>query len=265
VTNAAYAAFVAATGYQTIAERPLDAADFPGAPVENLVAGSMVFVGTPGPVNLRHLSQWWRWTPGASWRHPEGPASNLDGREDHPVVHVAYEDAEAYAAWAGLVLPSEAQWERAARGGLEAATYTWGDAPEMPHQRRANYWHGDFPWRPDDGYGSTAPVDSFPPNDYGFADMAGNVWEWTTDWYIEHRWADLSPCCLPRDPHGGLREESFDPAQPQVRIARKVIKGGSFLCADTYCLRYRPAARRPHMIDRGMSHIGFRCAAPAPA
>jgi sulfatase modifying factor 1 len=191
VTNAAYAAFVAATGYQTVAERPLDPADFPGAPVENLVAGSMVFVGTPGPVNLRHLSQWWRWTPGASWRHPEGPGSNLDGRDDHPVVHVAYEDAEAYAAWAGLVLPSEAQWERAARGGLEGATYTWGDEPEMPQQRRANYWHGDFPWRADDGYGSTAPVGSFPPNQYGVADMAGNVWEWTTDWYVEHRWADV--------------------------------------------------------------------------
>jgi formylglycine-generating enzyme len=262
VTNAEYGAFVTATGYRTVAERPLDPADFPGAPAENLVPGSMVFVRTPGPVDLRHLSQWWVWTPGACWWHPEGPGSDLDGRENHPVVQIAYEDAEAYAAWAGLALPTEAQWEYAARGGADAATYAWGNQPEGPQERRANYWHGDFPWRAEDGYGFTAPVGSFPINGYGLADMAGNVWEWTQDWYVERRWTDLSPCCVPRDPRGGIREESYDRAQPQVAIARKVIKGGSFLCADNYCLRYRPAARRPQMVDTGMSHIGFRCAAP---
>jgi sulfatase modifying factor 1 len=261
VTNAAFAAFVTATGYRTVAERPLDPAEFPGAPAENLVPGSMVFVGTPGPVDLRHLSQWWVWTPGAFWRRPEGPDSDLEDRADHPVVHVAYEDAEAYAAWAGLALPTEAQWEHAARGGLDGATYTWGNDPETPLRRRANYWHGDFPWRAEPGYGHTAPVGSYPPNGYGLADMAGNVWEWTQDWYAEQRWAGLSTCCLPRDPRGAEPEQSYDPAQPQIRIPRKVIKGGSFLCADTYCLRYRPAARRPHMLDTGMSHLGFRCAA----
>jgi formylglycine-generating enzyme len=260
VTNAAYAGFVTATGYQTVAERPLNPTDFPGAPVENLVAGSMVFVRTPGPVDLRHLSQWWVWTPGASWRHPEGPGSDIEGRGQHPAVHIAYEDAEAYAAWAGLALPTEAEWEHGARGRAEAAVYTWGNEPETPGEPRANYWHGEFPWQADEGYGSTALVGSFPPNDYGLADMAGNVWEWTQDWYAERRLPESAPCCAPRDPRGGSPEESFDPQQPQFRVPRKVIKGGSFLCADSYCLRYRPAARRPQAVDTGMSHLGFRCA-----
>jgi formylglycine-generating enzyme required for sulfatase activity len=264
VTNDAYAAFVEATGYVTVAERPLDPNDFPGAPPENLVPGSMVFTGTAGPVDLRHLNQWWTWTPGASWRRPFGPRSDLTERDEHPVVHVAHEDAAAYASWAGLALPTEAQWERAARGGLDAATYSWGDDPEAAGQRRAHYWHGDFPWNADPGYGTTAPVGSYPPNAYGLADMAGNVWEWTDDWYVEHRFADTAPCCAPRDPRGGTPEDSLDPHQPQFRVPRRVIKGGSYLCADTYCLRYRPAARRPQMIDTGMSHIGFRCSAMAP-
>jgi sulfatase modifying factor 1 len=218
-----------------------------------------VFTGTPGPVDLRHLSQWWTWTPGASWQHPEGPGSDLAGRADHPVVQVAHEDAEAYAAWAGLRLPTEAEWEHAARGGLAGATYTWGDQPEGPGDRLANYWHGDFPWRADDGYGTTAPVGSYPANGYGLHDMAGNVWEWTADWYREDRFADTAPCCAPLDPRGGTEEDSLDPRQPQFRVPRKVIKGGSFLCADSYCLRYRPAARRPQTVDTGMGHLGFRC------
>jgi formylglycine-generating enzyme required for sulfatase activity len=261
VTNAEYAEFVAATRYVTVAERPLDPAAYPGAPEENLVPGSMVFTPTRGPVDLRHINLWWTWTPGASWRQPEGPRSAIVGREEHPVVHVAYEDAEAYATWAGQVLPSEAQWEAAARGGLDQATYAWGEEPEHYDQRLANYWHGDFPWRPDPGYGRTVPVGSFPANPYGLFDMAGNVWEWTRDWYgaghaVE---MDAQPCCLPRNPRGPGVEASFDPGQPQFRVPRKVLKGGSFLCADIYCLRYRPAARRPQMIDTGMSHIGFRC------
>lgn len=260
VTNRQFAAFAAATGYVTVAERPLDPVDFPGAPAENLLPGSLVFTRTPGPVDLRHLSQWWTWTPGACWRHPEGPDSSLIGREDHPAVHIAYDDAETYATWAGKSLPTEAEWERAARGGLDRATFVWGDEPASPGTRLANYWHGAFPWRPDPGYGSAAPVGSFPPNGYGLFDMAGNVWEWTTDWYTTRHSDDAeTPCCVPRNPRGGSEQESFDPAQPQFRIPRKVIKGGSFLCADSYCLRYRPAARRPQMIDTGMSHIGFRC------
>lgn len=263
VTNEQYAEFVAATGYVTVAERPLDPADFPGAPAENLVPGSMVFTGTPGPVDLRHLSQWWAWTPGASWHRPFGAGSDLDGLGDHPVVHVAAEDAEAYATWAGLVLPTEAQWERAARGGLEGAAYTWGDDAESDGAPLANHWRGDFPWRAEPGSGATTPVDSLPRNGFGLADMAGNVWEWTSDWYVEKRFDDVAPCCAPRDPRGGTEEDSLDPRQRQFRVPRRVIKGGSFLCADSYCLRYRPAARRPQMVDTGMSHLGFRCAAPA--
>jgi sulfatase modifying factor 1 len=260
VTNRMFAAFVEETGYVTVAERPLDPADFPGAPVENLVPGSLVFRRTSGPVDLRHLSLWWAWTPGACWRRPDGPGSSIEGREEHPVVHVACEDAESYAAWAGKALPTEAEWELAARGGLDGAAYVWGDEPERPGQRLANYWHGDFPWRPEPGYGTTTAVGSFPANGHGLSDMAGNVWEWTSDWYAADRpAADERPCCVPRNPGGGPREASFDPAQPQFPVPRRVVKGGSFLCADSYCMRYRPAARRPQMVDTGMSHVGFRC------
>jgi formylglycine-generating enzyme required for sulfatase activity len=266
VTNERFAAFVDATGYVTVAERPLDPAEFPGAPPENLVPGSMVFTPTAGPVDLRHLSQWWTWTPGACWSAPEGAGSSLHGRRDHPVVHVAHEDAAAYASWVGGRLPTEAEWEFAARGGLDSATFTWGEAARPDGRIMANTWDGDdFPWRStgESGFLRTSPVGSFPPNGFGLYDMAGNVWEWTSDWWVDHHAdadadvdvdvdadADERPCCA----------SSFDPAQPQFRIPRKVIKGGSHLCADTYCLRYRPAARRPQMVDTGMSHIGFRCA-----
>jgi formylglycine-generating enzyme len=269
VTNRQFAAFVDATGYVTVAERPLDPADFPGAPAQNLQPGSMVFTGTEGPVDLRHLSQWWAWTPRASWRKPFGRGSTLRGLADHPVVHVAYEDAVAFCEWAGAALPTEAQWEVAARGGLDGAAYVWGDVPEQPDQRLANYWHGEFPWRARPGYGRTTAVGSFPPNGYGLYDMAGNVWEWTSDWYAV-RTAGPAPeeehgCCVPGPDPVPTEEGSYDPAQPQFRVPRRVIKGGSFLCADTYCLRYRPAARRPQQVDTGMSHIGFRCVRRAPA
>jgi sulfatase modifying factor 1 len=260
VTNHRFSTFVEETGYVTVAERPLDPGEFPGAPPENLQPGSLVFTMTPGPVDLRHLSQWWAWTPGASWRNPEGPGSSLAGRYDHPVVHVAHEDAEAYATWVGLSLPTEAEWELAARGGLEGAAFVWGDEPEPSGESLANFWHGDFPWRAEPGYGTTTPVGSYPANAYGLFDMAGNVWEWTSDWYLARHADDAAkPCCVPVNPRGPSIEESYDPAQPQFPIPRKVIKGGSFLCADTYCMRYRPAARRPQMIDTGMSHVGFRC------
>lgn len=245
VTNAQFAEFVSATGYVTVAERPLDPDLYPGAPPQNLVPGSMVFTRTAGPVDLRHLSQWWTWTPGACWNHPRGPKSGLRNREQHPVVHIAYEDAQAYADWAGLALPTEAQWEIAARAGLPHTTYTWGNDPEPPGRPLANHWRGEFPYLPDTGYGTTKPVGSYPPNGYGLFDMAGNVWEWTLDWYGEDR--TTAPCCA-----DDSRDEQFG-------VPRKVVKGGSFLCADSYCMRYRPAARRPQPIDTGMSHIGFRC------
>jgi formylglycine-generating enzyme required for sulfatase activity len=261
VTNQQYDEFVNATGYVTVAERPLDPADYPGAPIENLVPGSLVFTMSRGPVDLRHMSQWWTWTPGASWHQPEGPGSSVDGRQGHPVVHVAYEDAEAFAQWAGEDLPTEAEWEYAARGGADGAAFIWGDEAVPDGQYLANFWQGDFPWRNNaaDGFAGTAPVGSYPPNEFGLYDMAGNVWEWTTDWYADGHPDDADkPCCVPTDPRGPSMESSFDPGQPQFAIPRRVIKGGSFLCADNYCQRYRPAARRPQMIDTGMSHVGFR-------
>ena len=262
VTNRDFQTFVDTTGYVTVAERSPNPEDHPGAPAENLVAGSLVFRKTPGPVDLRHLSQWWVWTPGASWRHPGGPRSTIAGRMDHPVVHVAYDDAQAYATWTGKALATEAEWECAARGGLEGAEFVWGDERVPDGKPPANWWQGEFPWQNtlDDGFEGSAPVGSFPPNGFGLYDMAGNVWEWTSDWYTTRHPEDADdPCCVPSNPRGGMEDESYDPAQPQFKIPRKVIKGGSFLCADNYCQRYRPAARRPQMIDTGMSHIGFRC------
>ena len=262
VTNRKFERFVKATGYETVAERRPKAEDFPDAPAENLLAGSLVFVKTAGPVDLRHLSQWWVWTPGANWRRPEGPHSSIAGRVDHPVVHVAYEDAEAYATWAGKALPTEVEWERAARGGLDGQEFVWGLQRLQDGSPPANWWQGEFPWQNtlDDGFEGSAPVGSFPSNGFGLFDMAGNVWEWTSDWYgAQHSKDADDECCVPSNPRGGAEDESHDLAQPQFKIPRKVIKGGSFLCADNYCQRYRPAARRPQMIDTGMSHIGFRC------
>jgi formylglycine-generating enzyme required for sulfatase activity len=262
VTNEAFARFAAATGYVTVAERPLDPADYPGADPELLVPGALVFQRRSRPVDLRDVSAWWAYVPGASWRHPQGPASSLEGRERHPVVQVTYEDAAAYAAWVGKALPSEATWERAARGGLEGAVYVWGDEFMPDGQLLANIWLGDFPWqtqRPD-GHVGTMPVGSYPPNGFGLFDMAGNVWQWTSDWYApRHTEPARHACCAPMNPRGGAREDSFDPALPAVHIPRKVLKGGSYLCAANYCLRYRPAARSPQMIDSATSHIGFRC------
>jgi formylglycine-generating enzyme len=263
VSNEQFMRFVAATGYVTLAERPLNPADFPGAPAENLSPGSMTFRKTTGPVDLRNYANWWAWTPGTCWRRPLGPQSSLEGIEQHPVVHVAYEDAEAYARWAGKQLPTEAEWERAARGGLDGKKFTWGDEHFPDGKAMANAWQGEFPSHNEllDGYEATSPVGSFPPNDYGLYDMAGNVWEWTSDWFVP-RLAnqEAKSCCGPPvNPRILSPDKSYDPAQPQFRIPRKVVKGGSYLCAPNYCLRYRPAARQPQMIDTGMSHIGFRC------
>lgn len=259
VTNDAFAQFVAATNYRTVAERPLDPDDFPGAPTENLVPGSMVFTPTSGPVDVRDYTQWWRWTPGAEWRHPAGPESSIDGLDNHPVVHVAFEDVEAYLKWAGADLPTEAEWEFAARGGLDGAEFVWGDDDPQDSEPVANTWQGQFPWDNSclDGWSRTSPVGSYPPNGYGMYDTAGNVWEWTADWY---KGADRETpsCCVPSNPRGGTIDDSYDPMQPDFRIPREVVKGGSHLCAPSYCYRYRPAARQPQMVDTGMSHIGFR-------
>jgi sulfatase modifying factor 1 len=263
VTNAQFARFVKATGYVTVAERELNPADFPGAPPENLVPGALVFQKSQGPVDLTDYRNWWAWTPGTSWRHPHGPRSSITGIEQHPVVHVAYEDADAYARWAGKELPTEAEWERAARGGLEGKKFTWGDEHFPGGKAMANSWQGEFPWQNllVDGFPGTSPVGSFPANGYGLFDMAGNVWEWTSDWYVNHHAnAIAQACCGPAvNPRIASAEKSYDPGQPAFRIPRRVVKGGSHLCAPNYCLRYRPAARQPQMIDTGMSHIGFRC------
>ena len=262
VTNAQFAMFVRDTGYVTMAERPPDPELYPDAPEENLVAGSLVFQMTEGPVNLRYVDQWWAWTPGACWRRPGGPGTHIRKRQRHPVVHIAYEDAIAYAEWAGKALPAEAEWEFAARGGMEGAEFSWGDEHTPKGTYMANTWQGEFPWQNqvNDGFKDTAPVGSFPANDYGLYDMAGNAWDWTTDWWSEGHPEDADkPCCIPDNPRGGKKEQSYDPAAPQWRIPRRVVKGGSYLCAPNYCLRYRPAARRPQMIDTGTTHISFRC------
>jgi formylglycine-generating enzyme len=259
VTNSDFHRFVAATGYVTVAERPPDPAQYPGALPHMLKPGSVVFRQPHGAVDLRNHFNWWTWLPGADWRHPEGPETSLKGRENHPVVHVAYEDVEAYARWAGKEIPNEAEWEFAARGGLDGAVYTWGDEATPGGQIMANTWQGEFPIvnLMLDGYERTSPVGAFPPNGYGLFDTAGNVWEWTSDWFVPRARA-VRACCAARS-ESNLREMSYDSQSPEIRIPRKVLKGGSFLCAINYCFRYRPAARIPQQVDSGTCHQGFRC------
>jgi formylglycine-generating enzyme required for sulfatase activity len=246
VTVAEFRRFVKETGHVTWAEQAPRAEDYPDADPDDLVPGSLVFRMTAGPVDLRDVLNWWSWTPGADWRHPEGPETGVGGRERHPVTHVAYSDAIAYAEWAGKSLPTEAEWEYAARGGLDQAVFTWGDEFTPKGRQMANTWQGEFPWQNLllDGYGGTSPVEHYPPNGFGLHDMAGNVWEWTTD---EFRETSARPCCAPPSNAG------------DGRFARKVIKGGSHLCAPNYCLRYRPAARQSETTDTSTCHIGFRC------
>ena len=262
VTNRQFKDFVRATGHVMIAEIVPKAEDYPGALPHMLKAGSLVFSPPTHPVDLADWSQWWSFIFGASWRKPYGPGSSIKGLDDHPVVHVAYRDAEAYARWAGKELPTEAEWELAARGGLEDAEFAWGDELEPGGRQMANTWQGEFPHEnvAQRAYKRTTPVGAFPPNGFGLHDMIGNVWEWTTDWFAQRHEADaLKTCCIPENPRGGREEESFDPRQPQIRIPRKVIKGGSHLCAPSYCRRYRPAARHAQPVDTSTSHVGFRC------
>ena len=260
VTNRDFQRFVEATGHVTLAEKPANAEDYPGAKPELLVPSSVMFQKSAGPVDLRNPYNWWTYVAGADWRHPRGPDSSLEGLLDHPVVHVAFEDAEAYARWAGKELPTEAEWEFAARGGLDGAAYVWGDEYMPDGKPMANTWQGEFPWQNllEDGHEWTAPVGMFPPNGYGLHDMAGNVWEWTVDWFQNHDQIQKS-CCTLDNPRGGQAEKSYDPRTPAIRIPRRVMKGGSYLCAPNYCRRYRPAARMAQPIDTSTCHLGFRC------
>ncbi|ASY71755.1 sulfatase-modifying factor 1 [Sinorhizobium fredii USDA 205] len=260
VTNRGFAAFVEATGYVTLAERPVNPKDYPGSKPDMLAPASVVFSKPRTRVDLRNHYNWWAYLRGANWRHPHGPGSSIEHLYDHPVVHVAYEDAEAYAMWARKELPTEAEWEFAARGGLEAAEYVWGDEWTPGGRPMANTWQGEFPWQNlcGDGYETTSPVASFPGNGYGLYDMAGNVWQWTSDWYQDHGKID-SPCCTISNPRGGDQADSIDPLQPHLKIPRRVMKGGSYLCAANYCRRYRPAARMAQPVDTSTCHVGFRC------
>jgi formylglycine-generating enzyme required for sulfatase activity len=262
VTNARFERFVAATNHVTFAEIPPDPRDYPGALPHMLYAGSLVFTKPQGPVDRRNIGHWWQYMRGADWRHPQGPHSSILGTSEHPVVHVTFGDAEAFARWEGKELPTEAEWEFAARGGLDGATYAWGDEFLPQERHMANTWQGEFPWSNyvTDGYEGTSPVGVYPPNGYGVYDMIGNVWEWTTDWYEpRHQGEAMKACCIPRNPRGGREDASYDPSQPEIRIPRKVLKGGSHLCAPNYCRRYRPAARFPEPVDTSTCHVGFRC------
>jgi formylglycine-generating enzyme required for sulfatase activity len=264
VTNREFARFVAATGHRTLAEIAPDPADYPGMPIEMAQPGSLVFERTAGPVDLEDFTQWWHFKFGADWRHPLGSNSSSDDLLDHPVVHIAYGDAEAYATWAGKSLPTEAEWEFAARGGLEGVEFAWGDELAPAGRMLANYWQGAFPFANQvlDGWERTSPIGAYPPNGYGLFDMIGNVWEWTSDWWslptVEKK-KFKGACCVPANPRGGMERDSLDPCAPHVPIGRKVLKGGSHLCAPNYCQRYRPAARHAQPVDSSTSHIGFRC------
>jgi formylglycine-generating enzyme len=268
VTNARFREFVEATGYVTTAEKPLDAEEMlrqspPGTPppsAKDLAPGALVFTPTSGPVNLTRPGahrQWWKWTPGANWRHPEGPGSSIEGKDDHPVVQVSWHDAVAYADWAGKRLPTEAEWEYAARGGLENKPYVWGDDRPTDTSIRANLWQGLFPHRNTaaDGYAGTSPVRAFRPNGYGLYDMSGNAWQWCSDWYQIDLYRQRAGKGVIVNPAGP--EKSYDPRQPNAPL--RAQKGGSFLCNDAFCTRYRPSARHGCTPDTGMSHVGFRC------
>jgi formylglycine-generating enzyme len=262
VTNRQFSDFVRATGHVTFAETAPDARDYPGAARNMLYAGSLVFKVPAHPVDLRFWGEWWSLLKGANWRRPYGPKSNIHGLGNHPVVHVTFADALAYAHWAGLDLPTEAEWEYAARGGLDGAEYAWGDEFTPGGNHLANTWQGEFPKQNlgADGYERTSPVTAYPKNGFGLHDMIGNVWEWTTDWYTTRHPADApKACCIPENPRGGREEDSYDRCHPDIRIPRKVIKGGSHLCAPNYCRRYRPAARHAQPVDTSTSHVGFRC------
>jgi formylglycine-generating enzyme len=262
VTNRQFREFVRATGHVTFAEIPPDPKDYPGALPHMLYAGSLVFTPPAHQVDLRNWGEWWSFMKGADWRHPYGPGSNLDGLDDHPVVHVSFGDALAYATWCGKDLPTEAEWEFAARGGLDGSEFAWGDEFTPSGRHMANTWQGEFPRQnlKLDGYERTSPVMAFPPNGYGLFDMIGNVWEWTSDWWSQKHEADApKACCIPKNPRGARAEDSYDTCQPAIKIPRKVIKGGSHLCAPNYCRRYRPAARHAEAVDTSTSHVGFRC------
>ena len=254
VTNAQFAAFVDATGYVTTAERPPDPALFPGVDPNTLVPGALVFTPPQAVNGLQDWSQWWAFVPDATWRHPGGPGSGIDGRMDHPVVQVSWDDAKAYADWAGRSLPTEAQWEFAARGGLDQKPYTWGIEPRHRTGEVANVWHGQFPVENTalDGYAGTAPVASFPPNGYGLHDMAGNVWEWTADWFRFDTYRNGDT----RNPVGPPRERSEDPMEPG--LPKKTIRGGSYLCSEVYCAGYKVSARMATTPDSAADHTGFR-------
>ena len=260
VTNRDFARFVRQTGYVTVAERPPDQARHRGARPDQPAPASFVFVPPRHRVDLRDPYQWWAYLPHADWRRPQGPGSSVTAEPDHPVVHIAWADAVAYATWSGVRLPTEAEWEFAARGGLDGAPYAWGEEFDPDGRHLANTWQGEFPIENTaaDGYEGTAPVGRYPANGYGLYDMIGNVWEWTADWYADHSRV-AHACCVVSNPRGGRQADSHDPAALGARMPRKVVKGGSHLCAPNYCRRYRPAARTPQAVDTSTSHLGFRC------